>query len=76
MSPFDNEGVFGPKTLAVASRAYKDACGELGRTDPNADTAELQHLLAKRILERVRQGERDRHRLRRYALCGIISRVL
>lgn len=72
MSPFDEQGVFGPKTLAILTRAYKDACRELQETSPKASaTHEVRQALAMRIFARARKGERDPSRLKRYGLRGL-----
>jgi hypothetical protein len=73
MRPFDEEGVFGPKTLAILSRAYKEACRELPETtsDLCAERA-IQQVVAKRIIDRARIGERDPNRLKIHGLRGLI----
>lgn len=73
MGPFDEEGVFGPKTLAILSRAYKDACRDLRQTAPDVGTAcEARQILAKRIIDQARSGERDPNRLKNDGLRGLI----
>jgi hypothetical protein len=72
MSPFDEQGVFGPKTLAILTRAYKDACRELQQASPCA-SHETQQALAKRIIDRAKKGERNPNRLKLYGLRGLIQ---
>jgi len=74
MRPFDEQGVFGPGTLAIATRAYQDARRTLLRTSPIAGTSpEAQQILAKGIIEGAKKGERDPARLSAYGLLGLIG---
>lgn len=69
MNPFDKEGAFGPKTLAILSRAYDDARREI--RDPRL-AEQMQEVLARRVLDHARTGERDPSRLKAHCLRGLI----
>jgi hypothetical protein len=64
------EASFSPELVEAMSAAFEDACKQLGlaqRTDP------LRDLVAQRIIEAARTGERDPIRLRDLALKGILD---
>ena len=57
--------VFGPDTIAALATALEDALHQLRLTDRNHPAATI---VAKRIIELARQGERDPIRLRDQAI--------
>lgn len=71
-----NPGVFGPRTLAVMSRAYRHArraARNMGAPDDGLAMTLTEERLAARIIERAKQGERNARRLAIYALNGVDS---
>lgn len=60
--------VFGPDEVAVMVAAFEKALRELGLTD-REDPATL--LVAEKIIEAAKQGERDPVRLREAAVKGL-----
>ena len=67
ISPSDEhkQGTFGPDTIAALAMALEDALHQLRLTDRNDPQVTM---LAKRIIELARQGERDPARLRDQAI--------
>ena len=61
---YDHEA-FGPDTIAALAMALEDALHQLRLTDRNDPQVTM---LAKRIIELARQGERDPARLRDQAI--------
>ena len=60
-----NEAVFDPQAVKVLATAFDDACAALNVID-RADPRAL--IVAKKIIEHARCGERDPIRLREVAL--------
>ena len=58
---------FGPDEIAVMETAFEEALRELGLTD-HEDPATL--MVAQRIIESAKQGERDPARLREAGVKG------
>ena len=72
ISPSDEhkQGTFGPDTIAVLAVAFEDALHQLrlvNRNDPAVT------LVAKRIIELAKQGERDPMRLRDQAVQSFVK---
>ena len=57
--------VFGPETIAVLARALEEALHQLGLMDRNDPAVTM---VAKRIIELAKRGERDPMRLRDQAV--------
>jgi hypothetical protein len=73
MQPFDDRGFFGDNTLRILSCAYRIAHGEVELTSPrDADATEVQHRMAKQIIEQAKTGERNPIRLGIRALQSVI----
>ena len=64
--------VFGPDTIAALATALEDALHRLRLTDRNDPAVTM---VAKRIIELARQGERDPSRLRDQAIQSFRCRV-
>jgi hypothetical protein len=60
-----DQEAFGPDTIAALTRALEDALHQLRLTDRNDPAATI---VANRIIELARQGERDPIRLRDQAI--------
>jgi len=60
-----DQEVFGPDSIAALTAALEDALHQLRLTDRNDPAATI---VAKRIIELARQGERDPIRLRDQAI--------
>ena len=58
--------MFDPEATRVMGLAYEQAYASLGRDDPAA-----RELIAKRIIEAARRGERDIATLADYGLAGL-----
>ena len=54
--PFLRQEVFGPDQIKAMSTALNEVCGKL---DPTGDKQEAREVVAKRIIELARRGERD-----------------
>jgi hypothetical protein len=66
-----NQAVFDPEAVKALAAAFDDACAALNvidRTDPRAT------IVAKRIIEHARGGERDAIRLRDAVLIELQSK--
>jgi hypothetical protein len=63
--PMHALGVFGPEAIAEMSEALRAACEELGDI---GQPASMREIMALRILQTARLGERDPVRLREAAL--------
>jgi hypothetical protein len=61
----ENHHSFGPEDIKVLTAAFDDALRASGLTDRGHPIA---HIIAKRIIDLARLGERDPVRLREYAL--------
>jgi len=57
---------FGPETTRAMGLAYEEACAQLG----SAETS-VQEIIAKRIIEAAKVGERDVQKLVAYGLEGL-----
>jgi hypothetical protein len=66
MSPFqfDHSEAFDPETIQLMTKAYQTACKRAG----SAQSELVNEVIAKRIIEAVRQGQRDPGKLAAYAL--------
>jgi hypothetical protein len=58
--PFVRQNVFDAETTRVMGEAYDAACGELGN---GGTPALVKEVIAKRIIEAAKKGERDPQRL-------------
>jgi hypothetical protein len=58
--PFLRHNVFDAETTKVMGEAYDAACGELGN---GGAPALVKEVIAKRIIEAAKKGERDPQRL-------------
>jgi hypothetical protein len=69
MSPLRliNDGSFDAETTRLMAEAYEDAARALGTAVPLL----MKEALARRIIEAARKGERDRLKLKSYALQGL-----
>jgi hypothetical protein len=61
---FQNKA-FEPEAIAAMTRAYTDACRELGVDDRDETQA---NAVAKKVIEFAQRGERDPVRLREFVL--------
>lgn len=61
---------FDPETLAILKAVFDEACGLL---PPHQRTADMRSHLAYRILQLAGTGERNRTKLRTYALSEVVS---
>jgi hypothetical protein len=61
-------GCFDPDEINILVNVFEDALRELGLVDRNDPAV---NLVAKRIIERAQQGERDPIRLREAAVNGV-----
>ena len=64
-------GAFGPEAIAAMGDALEAARKELGDA---GQSASMREIMAGRIIEAARLGERDPVRLRAAALSGVIGR--
>jgi hypothetical protein len=58
--PFLRQNVFDADTTKVMGDAYDAACGELGN---HGSPAVVREVIAKRIIDAAKRGERDPQRL-------------
>ena len=65
-----DDKVFDPEALAILKVAFDEACLDLA---PGQRIPSVRSKLAKRILSKASQGERDPVRLRAYALMNVVS---
>jgi hypothetical protein len=63
--PLRSRGAFGPEAIAEMREALRAACEELGDI---GQSASMREIVALRILQAARLGERDPVRLREAAL--------
>jgi hypothetical protein len=63
----EEAGVFGPDDFAVMTAAFDQLVFDLKLTDPDDPVAEM---VARLVIELVRNGERDPERLRQRVLSG------
>ena len=71
MSPDNDKGTFGPKTLKILDTAYKEARRRLQRDPSKANVGPEHHtLLAQRIMHLAKSGERSISELVSGALSG------
>ena len=73
--PHDDKGFLGDKTLQVLDRAYRDARQQLKQASHHdADNPEVQRRMARQIIERAKEGERNPVRLVARALSSFAFR--
>jgi hypothetical protein len=61
----EHDHAFGPDELAILTAAFEDALRHMGLVDRNDPTTIM---VAKRIIELAKQGERDPVKLRDWAM--------
>jgi hypothetical protein len=71
--PLKNTGAFDPDALSILQSALEQACADLFRQRQERPSEEVRTLLALRIVDCARRGERDPNSLKAYALSGILG---